>query len=83
MAQCALPKEILWDMQMAAVLPFGVVVAGRLDNSTQQVGCTPEMAVWCCQEARRHEGDPEKARALLAAAETIERACRMGGDVRS
>jgi hypothetical protein len=76
MAQCGLPKEILWDMQGAGVLPFHVVVTGRLDNSTQLVECTPEMAAWCRQEARRPGGDPEMARALLAAAETIDSACR-------
>jgi len=37
MAQCALPMEILWDMQMAGVLPFHVVVAGRLDNATDRM----------------------------------------------
>lgn len=62
-------------MQMAGVLPFAVVVAGRLDASTQLVECTPEMAAWCRQEARRQPGDPERVQALLAAAETIERAC--------
>ena len=79
MVQCALPKEILWDMQMAGVLPFGVIISGRLDNSTQLVECTPEMAAWCRTEAQRHKDDPEKARALLAAAEAIEAAGRMGG----
>jgi hypothetical protein len=79
MVQCALPKEILWDMQMAGVLPFGVMVSGRLDNSTQLVECTPEMAAWCRTEAQRNKDDSERARALLAAAETIEAAGRMGG----
>lgn len=83
MVQCSLPKEILWDMQRTGVLPFGVVVAGRLDNSMQLVECTSEMAAWCRQEARRQQGDPEKAQALLAAAETIDRACQMGGDAGS
>lgn len=75
MAQCALSKEILWDMQMAGVLPFHVVVAGRLDNVTQLVECTPEMAGWCRQEVHRQRGDLEKAQALLAVAMIIDSAC--------
>jgi hypothetical protein len=83
MAQCFLPKEILWDMQRAGVLPFSVVVTGRLDNSTQLVECTPETAAWCRQEARLQPSDSEKAYALLAMAETIDRACQKGGDTGS
>ena len=75
MPQCSLPKELLWDMHMAGVLPFHVIVAGRLDNSTQLVECTPEMAVWCRQEAHRQQEDSEKAQALLAAAKIIDSAC--------
>jgi hypothetical protein len=74
MLQCSLPKEILWDMQMAGALPFHVIVAGRLDNSTQLVECTPEMALWCRQEANRQRANPEKAQALLAAAKIIDSA---------
>jgi hypothetical protein len=73
MARCTLPKDILWDMQIAGVLPFNVVIAGRLDK-IQVVECTAEMAAWCRQESSRQEGDPEKTAVLTDAAEAIERA---------
>jgi len=64
----ALPKDILWNMQVAGVLPSDVVVAGSR-KATQLVECTPEMAAWCRREARIHQA---KAAALITIAETIE-----------
>jgi hypothetical protein len=76
MAQRALPKDILWDMQAAGVLPFDIIIAGRLDNADQVVDCTAEMATWCRQEAQRRE-DADRSR-LLAIADAIERDLREG-----
>jgi len=70
----ALPKDILWNMQVAGVLPYDVVVAGSRE-ATQLVECTPRMAEWCRREARFHQA---KAKALIAAADAIERAISMG-----
>jgi len=61
-------------MQVAGVLPFGVVIAGSPDV-TQLVECTPEMAAWCREEAHRQQA---KAAALMAIAEAIERGLGTG-----
>ena len=74
MPRIALPKNILWDMQVAGVLPSDVVVAGS-HGVTQVVECTPKMAAWCRREARFLQA---KAEALIAAADAIERAISMG-----
>jgi hypothetical protein len=66
----ALPKDILWNMQVAGVLPYDVVVAGS-GEVTQVVECTAEMAAWCRREARFHQA---KAEAFVATANAIERA---------
>jgi hypothetical protein len=63
-------------MQIAGVLPFNVGIGARperLDNSSQEVECTPEMAAWCREEIRRH---PEKASALTTVADAIDRCLR-------
>src|SRR5215467_3934813 len=70
----ALPKDILWSMQVAGVLPSDVIVAGSRE-ATQLVECTREMAAWCRREARIHQA---KAVALIALAETIEQGIGRG-----
>jgi hypothetical protein len=70
----ALPKAILWDMQVAGVLP-SAVIAGSSREATQLVECTPEMAAWCRREARIHHAT---AGNLIASADVIERAIRVG-----
>jgi hypothetical protein len=70
MAQRALPKDVLWDMQAAGILTFDTIIAGRLDNGDQVVERTAEMAVGCRQEAQR-KGGADRSR-LLAIADSIE-----------
>lgn len=78
MARCGLPKDIVFDMQMAGVLPASAgIIAGKLEG-TQPVECTREMAQWCRQRADQDQ-DPERARLLRAAADTIERALKAEG----
>lgn len=78
MPRCGLPKHILFDMQMASVLPASAgIIAGKLEG-TQLVECTREMAQWCRQRADQ-EQDSERASTLRAAAETIERALKAEG----
>ncbi len=74
MAKCALPKEVLWDMQGAGVLPLEVHVSGNLDG-TQVVEGTREMAAWCRAQAAQ-EPDAAKAALLRATAESIDRALK-------
>ena len=74
MPRIAVPKDILWSMQVAGVLPSDVIVAGSRE-ATQLVECTREMAAWCRREARIHQA---KAEALIAVAEVIERGISMG-----
>ena len=78
MPRYGLPKDILFDMQMARVLPASAaIIAGKLEG-TQLVECTREMAQLCRQRADQ-EQDSERARTLRAAAETIERALKAEG----
>lgn len=53
MVQCALPKEILWDMQMAGVLPFGVKFRG---GSTTQRNWSNACPKWRPGAARKRSG---------------------------
>lgn len=78
MPRCGLPKDILFDMQMAGVLPASAgVIAGKLEG-TLLVECTREMAQWCRRRADQ-EQEPQRARGLRAAADTIERTLKAAG----
>ena len=78
MRQCLLPKDVLFDMEMEGVLPFGQTVQNvprlqKLENEAQMVKCTREMAEWCRQKARS-ENDQAQAKRLLNAGATIDKA---------